>query len=276
MSKIDLTSRKWNDIIFEGRNKKYGGYDMRQTSDKRHIIALIIVFALALTVFYLPSLIGTIVPKEKEEVKMTEVTALSDLTEAEKVPEEVKPIVDVPPPPPLKSSIKFTAPVIKKREEIAEEDEMKDQKDLIQAKETISTHDIVGTDEEHGKDIAELNEIMQENLDAPPGQPAFTIVEQMPQFPGGEGELLKYISKSLRYPAVSQENGIQGKVTVRFVVSKTGEVTNVEILRSSVDGPCDKEAIRVIQSMPKWIPGKQNGVNVNVYYVVPITFRLQS
>lgn len=100
------------------------------------------------------------------------------------------------------------------------------------------------------------------------------MVEQMPQFPGGDRELLSFIAKNLHYPTIAQENGIQGKVFVRFVVSATGDVKDVKVMRS-LDPYCDKEAIRVIQSLPKWIPGRQNGRNVPVYYTVPITFKLQ-
>jgi len=100
------------------------------------------------------------------------------------------------------------------------------------------------------------------------------MVEQMPQFPGGDRELLSFIAKNLHYPTIAQEKGIQGKVFVRFVVSATGDVKDVKVMRS-LDPYCDKEAIRVIQSLPKWIPGRQNGRNVPVYYTVPITFKLQ-
>ena len=102
----------------------------------------------------------------------------------------------------------------------------------------------------------------------------YTMVEQMPQFPGGPAELMKYISKNLRYPAIAQENGIQGRIILRFVVSAKGDVEDVQVIRS-LDPYCDKEAIRVIQSLPKWIPGKQDGRNVPVYYTCPIVFRLQ-
>jgi len=101
----------------------------------------------------------------------------------------------------------------------------------------------------------------------------FTVVEQNPQFPGGDGELLKYISSHIVYPAVPLQNGVQGKVMIRFVVTKTGLVDNIEIIRS-LDPACDKEAIRVIKTLPKFIPGKQNGKNVAVWYNLPITFKL--
>ena len=122
---------------------------------------------------------------------------------------------------------------------------------------------------EEGADLEEVITKAPEAEEKP-----YTMVEQMPQFPGGDRELLSFIAKNLRYPTIAQENGIQGKVFVRFVVSATGDVKDVKVMRS-LDPYCDKEAIRVIQSLPKWIPGKQNGRNVPVYYTVPITFKLQ-
>ena len=98
-------------------------------------------------------------------------------------------------------------------------------------------------------------------------------VEQMPQFPGGNEAMLKYIASNLRYPTIAQENGIQGKVYVRFVIDKNGKISHAEVLRG-LDSTCDKEAIRVILSMPQWIPGKQNGKTVPVVFTVPVHFKL--
>ncbi len=100
----------------------------------------------------------------------------------------------------------------------------------------------------------------------------FDVVEQMPSFPGGNGALMDYISKNIQYPA--ECNDAQGRVIVTFIVEKDGSITNAKVTRS-VDPAFDKEALRVINSMPKWIPGKQNGQNVRVRYTVPVTFRLQ-
>ena len=102
----------------------------------------------------------------------------------------------------------------------------------------------------------------------------FEVVEQMPSFPGGQAALFEFLSKNIRYPVVAEENGIQGRVTVQFVVEKDGSVTDVRIMKS-VDPSLDKEAERVVKSMPKWIPGKQNGSPVRVNYYVPVVFRLQ-
>src|ERR1035437_978780 len=100
----------------------------------------------------------------------------------------------------------------------------------------------------------------------------FTVIEQMPQFPGGEEELLNFISTNLVYPASALRDGIQGKVICRFVVTKTGRVESPEVVRS-LDPACDKEAIRVLKSLPRFIPGRQNGVNVSVWYVLPVVLK---
>ena len=102
----------------------------------------------------------------------------------------------------------------------------------------------------------------------------FTVVEQKPQFPGGEAALLKWVGEHLRYPAMAQENNIQGKVVVQFVVTKTGKVGEVKVIRSK-DPDLDKEAVRVVKALPDFVPGKMNGHAVNVWYTLPVTFKLQ-
>lgn len=126
------------------------------------------------------------------------------------------------------------------------------------------------------------NAVQQETFVAPAvveeeeesSQQIFTVVEEMPKFPGGDAELLKFIAKSIKYPVIAQENGIQGRVICSFVVNRDGTVVDAEVLRG-VDPSLDKEALRVISTMPKWTPGKQRGKPVRVKYTVPITFRLQ-
>jgi len=102
----------------------------------------------------------------------------------------------------------------------------------------------------------------------------FIVVEQMPQFPGGTAALLKYISHNVKYPVICQENGIQGMVSVSFVINENGEVTNVKAFRGP-DSNLEREAVRVVKSMPKWKPGKQRGRAVKVSYTVPVRFKLQ-
>lgn len=103
----------------------------------------------------------------------------------------------------------------------------------------------------------------------------FMVVETMPEFPGGQAELFKYLSENVKYPVIAQENGIQGRVICQFVVNKDGSIVDVEVVRSGGDASLDKEAVRVIKSMPKWTPGKQRGKAVRVKYTVPVNFKLQ-
>lgn len=270
MAKLDLTSFEWCELIFNGKNRAYGAYRMRADSPKRHNLAMLIVLIIALVGFSIPTLIRLATPKQKEV--MTEVTTLSQLDEPEVKQDEMKKVEPIAPPPPaLKSSIKFTAPVIKKDEEVRDEDEMKSQKELTQAKVSISIADVKGNDEANGKDIADLKQVVTQSETV---EEVFDMVEQMPAFPGGNTELMKYIGEHLKYPAIAQENGTQGRVICQFVVGRDGQVRDVSVARS-LDPYCDKEAIRVIKSMPRWIPGKQNGKAVSVKYTVPIVFKLQ-
>ena len=271
MSKIDLTSAAWCDIVFEGKNKAYGAYSMRKNFAKRLNFSCVLVVIVAAIGFSIPTLIKMATPEKKEV--MTEVTTFAQLEEPEVKQEEIKKVEPVAPPPPaLKSSIKFTAPVIKKDEEVNEEDEIKSQDELTESKVTISIADVKGNDEENGQDIADLQQIVTQ---APvEEEKVFDLVEQMPQFPGGLQEMMKFIQKNLHYPTIAQETGTEGRVTCQFVVGPDGSIRNVTVLRG-VDPYLDKEAVRVIQSMPKWIPGKQNGQAVSVKYTVPIMFKLQ-
>ena len=269
MAKIDLLSKDWADLIFKGKNKNYGAYELRIKSPKRHIIALITVIVLVAIAVSFKALASYIVSRQ-DKVVVTEVTQLSQLPPAEvKNNDEIKK-VEAPPPPPLKSSIKFTAPKIEKDENVREEDEIKSQEEIIEAKAAISIADVKGNDEENGQDIADLREIAQDVEVVEP----YTAVEEMPQFPGGEKAMYDWLYDHLEYPYSAQERGISGNVWIRFVVSKEGKVERVEVARG-IDPACDKEAQRVVASMPDWIPGRQNGRNVPVYYTIRVVYQLK-
>lgn len=269
---IDLNSNEWCELVFEGKNQKYGAYYLRKTSTKRHVRAMLIVLILGVLVVVLPTLLNAVMPKKDitDEIGAVE---LSNLDIKQEIPEEnkIKQLEEVPPPPLLKETVKFTPPVIKKDEDVKEENEMKTQQELTDNKAAISVADVKGV-KEGGVDIADLKEhkvVVQETEEKP-----FVNVEQMPTFPGGESELMKYLNDKIKYPVVAAEQGIQGLVILRFVVSKTGDISDVQVLRS-LDPSCDKEAQRVVKSMPKWTPGRQNGNAVAVYYTLPVRFRLQ-
>lgn len=233
---VNLTSEKWIDMVFEGRNKDYGAYTLRKNSPNRHTFAFIavIVFALIIVVGSVAySKIQDAIKAQQES--MTEVSQLSDikLDAPEEIPEEnqVKQY-EAPPPVELKSTIQFTAPVIKKDEEVPEDQTMKSQEELVESDVQISIADIKGTNEETGVDIATLQEhkvIVQE--EKPVEEKIFDIVEQPPSFPGGEKAMYEWLSKNINYPIIAQENNIQGKVTLQFVVGRDGSIEAVKVLR---------------------------------------------
>ncbi len=272
MSKINLYTQAWCDVVFVDKNKEYGAYEMRRLSGRRHLTAFVVVVLICGFALALPTIIESVVPKKKE--RMVEVTSLADIQV-----ETAKPKEDVmkdftPPPPPLKSTIKFTPPVIKKDEEVRDEDEIKTQEQLNKSDMSISIKDVQGTNEETGLDIAELEEhkeIVEESSEEKP----YTIVEQMPEFPGGEEEMRKFLAKNVTYPVVAQENGISGTVFVAFVVGPDGTITKARVIRG-FDKYCEEEALRVIRTMPHWKPGRQNGKPVFVQFTVPIKFTLNN
>ena len=212
--------------------------------------------------------------KARFEAEM-EASLLEQKKEAKVEKKTEAPKIEVQKVEKVKSSIAFTPPVIKKDSEVKPEEEMKTQDELNENKTAIGAFDVKGNDEEGGTVLKAVEEI------ATPEPPkheeenkVFDVVEQMPSFPGGPSALMAYLSSHVKYPAVAEENGIQGRVTVQFVVEKDGSVTDVKTMKS-VDPSLDREAERVVRSMPKWIPGKQNGSAVRVKYFVPVVFRLQ-
>ncbi|MDU1889123.1 MAG: TonB family protein [Dysgonomonas sp.] len=273
---IKLNSSEWCDVVFEGKNKQYGAYKLRQSSSKRHVVAFIVIVIFAGVVSALPGLVSEIKKLTTADVgPMEESYEMSSVQVEEKIPEEnIIRQETAPPPPPLKTTVKFVPPTIAKDEDVVDDEAMKSQSEIQETKIQISVADIKGTDDKHGVDIAELREHKQIVAEKPVEEKPFVTVEQMPSYPGGESEMHKFINENLKYPVVAQESGIQGRVTIRFVVTKTGAISDVTVVRG-IDPSCDKEAVRVVKAMPKWIPGKQNGLNVPVYFTLPIVFRLK-
>ena len=269
---INVNSVEWCDLIFEGKNKDYGAYELRKYSPRRHLTAYVVIIGCVVLAMVLPAFVRFLTPVKAQE-KMVTVTELSDLKmDLPEVKEENKIVaVNVPPPPTLKTTIKFTAPVIKKDEEVREEDEIKTQDEVNQAKAAISVADVKGNDEENGKDIADLED---HKLIVASEDEVFQVVEQAPEYPGGMAALMKWIGKEIKYPSIAQEMNIEGRVIVQFVIGRDGSVRDVQVLRT-VDPTMDKEAVRVVKAMRKWIPGRQRGEPVSVRFTLPITFKLQ-
>lgn len=277
MSKIDLISSDWVDLVFEGRNKTYGAYRLRKSTTKRNILAMVAVVILLVVAFIILT-VKNFVDEQRAKVAMTQVAELTNYDQPKKKAEVKQKKVEVEPErvvERVKSSIKFTAPVIKKDEEVKPDEELKTQDELMSTKTAIGTFDVKGNDDANGE-ILKAKEVIAEP--EPPKHEeenkVFDIVEQQPLFPGGPAALMKYLSENTKYPVVAQENGVQGRVTVQFVVEKDGSISDVHVLRG-VDPSLDKEAVRVVKSMPRWTPGKQNGITVRVNYRVPVLFRLQ-
>ncbi len=143
--------------------------------------------------------------------------------------------------------------------------------DKTQEKETQSMPDV--TVVESGRESVQTQERQETAIDQPKDKQIYEHVEKMPEFPGGTEALMKYLSNNIKYPVEAQNKGIQGVVICRFVINAEGNVTDARVVRS-LDPACDKESIRVIEAMPKWVPGQQSGKNVSVYYTLPVRFKL--
>lgn len=277
MSKIDLISNEWTDLVFEGRNQAYGAYKLRKGTAKRNVWALIIV-GLAAALLYLGLQLQKMAEANKK-VENTQAVELAKLnTEKKEAKVEKKEIIKQEPEKvveQVKSSVKFTAPIIKKDSEVKEEDEIK-LDEVQKSDKAVGAFTVEGNDEVGGAVLKAKEDI------AAPEPPKhvveetkiFTVVEQMPMYPGGNAALMGYLRDNIKYPTVAAENGVQGRVVVGFVVERDGSITDVNILRG-VDPSLDREAMRVVKSMPRWNPGKQNGSAVRVKYQVPVSFRLQ-
>ena len=279
MSQIDLIDNRWSDIMFENRNKEYGAYVLRRQTTARNIksiVAVLIIFALVMVYMVAKNAYDDYQAKHQAQTQVTELTALQEQKKEAKVErkeivkqEKIEQVVEK-----VKSSIKFTAPVIKKDDEVRPEDEMKSQDEIMNSKVAVGFANVVGNDE--SGEVLKAKEVLVTEPVKPKEEEnkVFDVVEQMPSFPGGTAALMAYLQKAIKYPPVAEENGIQGRVICTFVVERDGSVTDVRIAKS-VDPSLDKEAQRVVSAMPKWIPGKQNGQSVRVKYTLPVTFRLQ-
>ena len=201
----------------------------------------------------------------------TEVTKYEQADQDFQIEEELdiqqtSPEMTPPPPPP-------PAPEVVQEVEVLNvvEDDVKTESIEFSAEDNNTVVEIVEVKEEVKEEVKveeDKREEVEENV-------VFKVVETMPSFPGGDAALMKFISDNVRYPAIAQENGIQGRAICQFTVEKDGSITDIQILRSAGDETLDKEAKRVIKSMPKWSPGKQRGKAVRVSYTIPINFRLQ-
>lgn len=275
---IDLTSQKWLDLIFEGRNQSYGAYALRQQSSKRHLIA----FVFSMVFVIIGTFTAIMVKKANDTIDNNRVIETIqpgdyDLTPPPPPDEITRPEYVAPPPVELAKTISYQVPEIKRDDMVKEEQEVKTVDEVFNEKDALVSF----VDNEKGRtdglgiDPATLKDHQVITQDVAPAAPeVFDIVEIKPDFPGGESAMYEWLSKNINYPVIAQENNIQGKVTLQFIVGKNGEIENIVVVRG-VDPSLDKEAVRVVKAMPKWIPGKQGGIPVKVRFTLPVQFKLQ-
>jgi len=248
------------EIVFRHRNRSYGAYQLRRQYKRTVIVALIITLFISSAIITYPLVTAMYA---KSEVIIDDERIIS--IEMDKPPEEKPDHAPPPPPPPetLQEKVKFTAPLVV--EDTAVESDFGKQ-DLLAEK----TNTEVPSEEPEMEFVEEKPQVIEQ----PKKAEIFTVVEENPTFPGGEAELYKFLGESIKYPEEAKELGIQGRVFVNFVVETDGSVSNTRVLRG-IGGGCDEEAIRVIQNMPRWTPGKQRGIPVRVSFNLPIKFTLQ-
>ena len=294
MSKIDLSDPKWVDMVFADKNKAYGAYQLRKSVSQRNIKALVILLVAA---FIGGGYLAYQIKKHKDELAAQEAYAakmeLAALEQAKKEqaerkkqqkkeePKKVEPEKVVPE---TRATVKFTAPVIKDDKDVKEEmppmvkmnKETKaigtETKEGVEDRNIVADRSTVTTPEQIipkiEKPVAEAPKVEAPKEDIE--KKIFTFAEQQPTF---KGNVQAWLTSHLNYPASAADNNIQGKVVVKFVVGRDGSVSRAEVVRG-VDPALDREALRVVNSMPKWNPGMNNGQPANVWFQLPITFKL--
>ena len=281
---VDLSSREWCDLVFEGKNKDFGAYVIRTDSPKRHNKAVLWTIIGAI-IFGLLAFGFVKANQYLEERRLAEQgeqeEVLIDMSQDAEEPEPENERVEQPKPEVLPEevlkSVKVTELQIVEDDKVKKEDEIKTQDELKETETAFGQKDNEkGTEDRNVTKTLKDEVVVEKPVEKPKEvkEEVFRSVEQMPQFPGGEAALMKYLQSHINYPPMAAENNVQGRVVVQFVVDKTGKVGEVKVVRS-VDKDLDKEAVRVCKSLPKFTPGRQNGQAVSVWYTLPVTFKLQ-
>ncbi len=260
MAKQKIIAPPFDDIVFENRNKEYGAYRLRKKYKRNVIISMLIAVILFSTAIIIPYLNAKAAESRARARAEREVEI--KMENLDQPNEQVAP--PPPPPPPPQEAVqqsRYVPPVVVdsvKPEEAAQ---------LM----TADQAQVEVRDEEVVEFVQEVKEeVKEQESEAEP----FVVVEEMPMFPGGDVALLQFIAEHTQYPEVAKENNIQGKVIVRFCVTSKGTVDRVSVLKG-VDPELDKEAMRVVTTLPPFKPGKQGGIPVPVWYMVPINFTLK-
>jgi protein TonB len=284
---VDLTSQDWRNLVFADKNKEFGAYQLRKESDKRHnlaaiftLIGLVVIFILIIALSrwsdYRAEQQAIALQEQREKMMAAQLAEQNDEPELEPEIEEQKfeqPEIEVP------EEVLATVQVTQIA--IVDADKVKNEvMDMDTQKEDNTARGVVT---QEGSDDADKFKAVQEQVIVKEPEPEvkpkeeeiFVAVEQQAEFPGGTAAMMKWLSNNVRYPESAQQNDIQGRVIVKFVVEKDGSIGHAEILKG-VDRDLDREAIRVVKKMPRWQPGKNNGVAVRSYFNLPVVFRLQN
>jgi protein TonB len=259
-SNATVAGSAWDNIVFEGRNQNYGAYVIRSIYSRNLMIAVITTVVVIALMVYGPAIAAMLKGDEVIEKAPPKKLVYTELS--------APPPIDKPKPPPpqiqlpkLQKVIKFVPPKVVK-EEVVEE---------VPTIEEIKQNEVAAVEVE-GDVQVEFQEPV-EAVVAEDENKIFMVVEQQPEFEGGYEAMMNFIRKNMRYPASARRMGIDGTVYVSFVVGKDGTINDVKVLRG-ISADCDKEAVRVVQAMPPWKPGKQNGKAVFVRFNLPIKFKL--
>lgn len=279
MRSEDILKSDMLDIIFDGRNKEYGAYDLRRRYPKflgRALLICLLIVTLILGYSFVKERFAGIFEKPIEvEANLTDLEAPPPMEENEPPP----PPETAPPPPPERASVQYVPPVVKEvvaqEAEIATVEELKDKDPGAKTVEgDPNAKVVIDTKADAAPGLFESSEkkVVAKVED---DNKIFTVVEQQPEFPGGIGAMYKWIGENLKYPSEARNNGLQGKVILQFTVEKDGSIASVKVVRDGVGGGAGDEAVRVVKKMPAWKPGKQNGKTVRVQYTLPVTFKLE-
>jgi len=254
-----INAPDFDDIVFEARNKEYGAYRLRKKYNRNVLIGMLIGIIIIATAIITPYLNAKAAENKSRRAERQVEIKMENLDTPN---EQVAP---PPPPPPPPTDVvqqqKYVPPVV------VDSIKPEDVKQLM-------TADQAQTEVTNKEVVEVVQQVKEEVQEADAEVTPFVVVEEMPMFPGGDVELLKYIAEHTQYPEVAKENNIQGKVIIRFCVTSKGGVSQVSVLKG-VDPELDKEAIRVVNTLPTFKPGKQGGKPVPVWYMVPITFTLK-
>ena len=252
---------KWEDIVFENRNKEYGAYLIRKIYSRNVVIASAIMLVMTGLVIAGPAIADLFRSNDSDLNAKKNLNRVVTLDQPPPIMPNTPPPPRVEVPPPVKT-LKYIAPKVTKEEVVEEE---------IPTIEEIKKTE-VSTETTEGPETVVFEEPVKAVVDNGDDK-IYTVVEQQPEFPGGMEAMMKFIQKNMKYPAQARRMGTEGRVFIGFVVNLDGKITDVQTVKG-ISMDCDKEAARVIAMMPSWKAGKQNGRAVRVRFVLPVNFKL--